>query len=494
MCGAICWMLQGWLPPRWAVLGALLAALKWGVSSYWMNSYWGGSVAAAGGALVLGALPRMLRASHWSDSLTLGVGLAILANSRPFEGAVFGLTVAVPLFARRAFWSVASLRAGLLPLALTLALTATAMGYYFWCVTGTPWRLPYVQYRNTLSVAPHFIWQTPTPAPLYNNSEMRHFFVDREMFVYRMARSFREVTNKLNKYWRFFIGPLLTLSLLALPLLFGDRRTRMFVWMAAAFVLALSVQVWQYAHYAAPATGLLILIAIDGLRRLRLWRWRGRPVGLAMGRSVPLAIAAMLLIQIAAGPGIQAAGASVASWRWAWFSGVNRAHVLRDLQSAPGKQLVFVRYSRAHDPGDEWVYNDADIDASKVVWARELDPLSNQKLMRYYSDRRVWLIEPDLADPHVVSYKDVPVRAMPFVALGAPGIEILRWPEEVKEKVRATASGLLSCDQWNFNFTAVTGVQGPDASPITNQECYGGDDRGKPVPFEQWFEWLKRQH
>jgi len=59
---------------------------------------------------------------------------------------------------------------------------------------------------------------------------------------------------------------------------------------------------------------------------------------------------------------------------------LQRARILRQLEGTDGQHLVMVHYGADHDIHREWVYNRADIDRAKVVWAREMSPAEDQEL------------------------------------------------------------------------------------------------------------------
>jgi len=181
MCAAILWMLQAWLPARWAFLGAALAALKFGIASYWVNSYWGGAVAATGGALVLGAMPRIVRRARTRDALLLGLGIAALANSRPYEGLLFCIPVACWflwwLFGKiksptspRAFLKV------LIPVAVLLVLTLGFMAFYNWRLTGNAFLFPYALNSRTYRTTGLFLWDRPKEPLHYHNQQFEDFY------------------------------------------------------------------------------------------------------------------------------------------------------------------------------------------------------------------------------------------------------------------------------------------------------------------------------
>jgi hypothetical protein len=412
MCSALCWMLQGWLPPPWALLGAAIAVLRLAILSYWMNTYWCASVAALGGALVLGAWPRLRRNLRVGDAVLMAMGLAILANSRPYEGLAFAMPVAFamlfwlasknhPAFGQSLFGQ--SVPRVVVPILCVLLVAAAATGYYYYRVTGDPFRMAYQTNRDTYAIAPYFIWQTPRPEPAYHHAVMRDFY-RAALTEFETNRTFtgylRRNVAKFVSWWQFYLGPLLTLPFLAFPRVLRQTEMRLPVTICAAMVVGFAIQTWTLPHYFSPAVGAIYILLVQCLRQLWHWRLGGRPIRPALVRTIPVLACAMIILRMTA-------AAIHVQIEPQWPRGnLGRASILRQLQQQPGLHLVIVRYGPQPDPTLDWVYNEADIDAAKVVWARDMGNDHNQELLNYFKDRRLWQVNGDTLPSQLESYED----------------------------------------------------------------------------------------
>jgi hypothetical protein len=477
MCMAFTWMLQGWMPPEWALLGGVLVWARFGIFSYWMNSFWGGAVAATGAALVLGALPRIWDRRRARDAIIFAVGAGILAISRPVEGAIFFIPVGVALL----WWALrqdaaergATMRRIVLPIAAILVCVVGFVAFYNWRVTGSPVVFPHFIEQREITTA-IFLWQHDKPPISYANPQFEDFYHNFLPGLYQpsWAAAVGQWWYKSTDFWEFFLGPALSLPFLALPWLLKEPRNRLLLVQAALSAFGLWIVVYYHAHYAAPLMATVFVLMMQGMRVLRRVRLFDRAIGVGLTRLIilfslligpiyfaqavishpgalfewsqrhslfALAVSIVALVALRVGSS-SAGGLAVASSAWLiaccefllvilivlqvgeiqrnlyadafpYVDDLNepfRKPVEMQLAALPDEHLVLVRYSKDHNSGEEYVFNEADIDHAKTVWAREIPGMDLGPLLQYFRNRDVWVYEPDQDDSVVNPYSPQP--------------------------------------------------------------------------------------
>jgi hypothetical protein len=371
---SICWMLDAWLPPRWVIAGALIAWMRLG---FWLFNYWGGALAATGGALVAGALRRMWDRPRPVHGVVLATGLTILANTRPYEALLCGIVTAVVL--------MRILRCGrtFAAMAIALAIGGGFTGYYNWRVTGNALNVPNVadQREHGTPTSLIFLPHPPKPPAIERFADLNeNYNWQRDTHAEARTLSWSFYSKKLKAFWHFYVHPLLVVPL-AVGLILPSMR-----WVTAAvlFVSAgTAIYPFYFPHYSAPIAPLLILLIAEGARRLSV-------------RTGVLFAAVSVIGVVLVAFALRFHGEFRARSLSMYPRPVLARHDLQQkLTAIGGRHLVFVRYAPDHNYHYGSTYNRADIDGAGIVFARELDPESNARLKRYFAGRTMWLFEPD---------------------------------------------------------------------------------------------------
>ena len=413
-CSLCYWMLRGWTTPGWALAGGLLAVMEFGPLSQWMNGYWGGSLSAFAGCLVFGALPRLQTESRRRNALLLGIGLAIHLLTRPYETIFLGLAVLlffVPPLRKPAEVRRLARIAAIAAIAVAPAIVLTLLQNR--AVTGNWTTLPYALSQYQYGV--------PTSLTIQPNPVAHADLTVQQQMDYRMQTSFRpsggetlrtylERLEYRVRYYRFFFIPPLYLALVAfLPLL---RQWR-FAWVAFTVTLfALGTNFFPafQVHYVAACTCLFVLMSVAGLEWLNRLTIGGRPAGAEAARLIFFVCVAHFLfwytLHIFDTGEISLSVRPYETWDSINHTNPERRIAIKtELEKAPGDLMVFVRYAPQHIFQEEWVWNAADIDNARIVWARDLGPEENAKLIAYYPARTALLFEPDAHPMRLTRYR-----------------------------------------------------------------------------------------
>ena len=399
---ACAWMLLAWMPKKWAAMGGLIVAVHSGVQLQWGMSYWGGALAMAAGAAVIGGAGRLAKRDVplLPGAIGYALGAVGLAVTRPFEGFVLVLAastvVLVAWLGRRQFSRRRLATHALLPILLIGSSGVVGLLAYNKAVTGSALTMPYMVCERDYCACPVFLWQAPKDYLRYQHEVLGRFHKSAAMWWYDQQQTLDGFVTMKSWLTRCALEFFLPLPLaLAMLFVLKGRLKSLIPWLAVGVTvwLAACMTVWMFPHYLAPMAPILLLLIVAGLRNFNTLQrqlqpaWRWLTPGLVGLQVVLFAVAA-------------SERATTVDQSWA----AGRQAYSAKLKSTPGEDLVFVRYAPDHNVHNEWVYNRADIDASPVVWAREMDPESDAQLIRYFGDRHVWLLMAD----------EQPLRMLPY--------------------------------------------------------------------------------
>lgn len=396
---ALNWALRAWLNSISAFIATLFVAVHGELLCAWGLTFWGGGVALLGGSLLYGAIPRAIRTSNLSNGFWLGLGISILALSRPYEGIVASIPACLYLgyylFFNRSSLNNSNIAKTFAITTLILTLSISFLAFYNTRVTGNAFEFPYAVNSDRYFENPPLLLQDPVSPREPRNEYMDDFYEHAKTF-YDSRRSVRGFLigsiSKILLYWGILIGIGLSVFLVGLPGALRKRETLFPFCSSLFFIASLSVIVYEAAHYSAPFLPMFCVVIASSLERL--WGWSGKLKNI--GKTLVI-------------------GGLIFAVAHNFYDGINlfeqrskfitnqRLKIENDLSNSGERHLILVRYNPKESEQEyfEFVYNSANIKEQSVIWARDLGIERNAELFRNYPNRQHWLFEVNKENPKI---------------------------------------------------------------------------------------------
>ncbi len=424
-CMATFWMLRAFFSPKWSLIGALLT-LTHPTIFYWSIGYHFGFVACLGATLCLGALFRLNHTPRIRYAVIFGLGVAILANSRPFEG----LVACVPMLVFIIVWFYKQIKNRvffkqttpkfIIPVTVILILNFSWMAYYNYKVTGDVLKLPYASYNEQYDPIPLFLplFSPPKVDETYRNQAVQEYQNTRitrnelmsEFHVYEFDKFYIPLLSKFtnhnsnvfifaskranDNFMNFLMTTWFVYSIILLAgvcLFITDKKILFFTGALYFCFLSASFATYNQNHYFAPFVGYFVLLITFVFYQIS-------NINSVINRLITSFAVALIIAQV-----FILFTDEMFTTRTSEHQHIQVQAVFeRTLYQMPGKHLVLIDFSTGnYNQGygkrylsitDRTYFNEPDIDNSKIVWANSLGEENNQKLFDYFSGREIWIL------------------------------------------------------------------------------------------------------